>query len=162
PDFYTDHLPPSTNLHPGAANIPSTERTSPVPAPAQRELALDVDRPIAWRSDLSFWTTGNALLGVVIRGTITDAAPVQLTAAYIISDITGERKDLQVEIAPGPNLAAISDINQIPPKALLQLWATFSSPGISPTDFVARWGSFRFHAEYAGVKHDKVFSREAV
>jgi hypothetical protein len=87
---------------------------------------------------------------------------VQLTGAYIISEITGEKKVLQVEIAPGPQLAAISDINAIPPKALLQLWATFASPGISPTDFIARWGSFRLYAEYAGIKFEKVFPLELV
>ena len=164
--LHTDHAPPSTNQHPVPANTLYTERTNPAPTPAPQAPAPDADRPIAWRSDLSFWSGGGAdgasLLGVVIRGTITDAAPVQLTDAYIISEITGEKKALQVELAPGPRLASISDINQIPPKALLQLWATFSPPGISPTDFVTHWGSFRLHAEYAGIKCDKVFSREAV
>jgi hypothetical protein len=117
--------------------------------------------PIAWSDQLSFWTNG-LLLGFVVRGNVTSPTPVQLTDAYVVSEITGERKFLKVEIAPGPKLAAISDINEIPPTALLQLWATFPSPGITGTDFLAHWGSFVFHAEYAGIKYDKVFSRDTV
>jgi len=165
----TQNAPPPPAQRAVPANIPSNEsRTNPTATTALQAPVPDADRSIAWRTDLSFWTGGAGenggalLLGVVIRGTITDAVPVHLTDAYIISEITGEKKGLQVEIGPGPRLSAISDINQIPSRALLQLWATFSPPGISPTDFVARWGSFRFHAEYAGLKYDKVFSREAV
>ncbi len=117
--------------------------------------------PITWRNDLSFWTSG-LLLGFVLRGNITSPTPVKLTDAYIVSEITGELKDLKVEIAPGPKLVAIYEINEIPPNALLQLWATFLSPGITPTDFLAHWGSFLFHAEYAGIKYDQVFSRDTV
>jgi hypothetical protein len=160
--LHTDHAPPSTNQHAVPASTPSTERTNPAPTPPPQSPVPDVNRPIAWRDDLSFWTTGNRLLGVVVRGTITNSAPVRLTDAYIISQITGEQKALQVEIAPGPQLEPIYDINPIPPNSLLQLWATFVSPGISPIDFVARWGSFRLYAEYDGIKYDKEFSRDTV
>lgn len=102
------------------------------------------------------------MLGFVIRGTNTSATPVQLTNAYIISEITGERKMLQVEVASGPILAPISDINEIPPTANILLWVTFGSSGIPITEFLAHWGTFLFHAEYSDLKYDKVFSRDTV
>jgi hypothetical protein len=42
--------------------------------------------------------------------------------------------------------------------------ATFppSGTGITASDFLEHWGTFLFHAEYAGVKYDKVFSRDTV
>jgi hypothetical protein len=98
----------------------------------------------------------------VLGGQNIGNIPVKLTDAYVISEITGENKILEVQIAPGMKLAPISDINEVPPGAWLQLWATFPSPGISPTDFLEHWGRFLFHAEYAGIKYDKVFSRETV
>ena len=158
---YGSASPPKTASGPTPNTQPPTAPTT-APIPAPQSPAPDVNRPIAWRDDLSFWTAGSGLLGVVIRGTITNPAPVQLTDAYIISEITGEKKILQVETAPGPQLSPLHDINEIPPKSLLQLWATFSSPGISPTEFVALWGSFLFHAEYTGIKYEKMFSRDAV
>jgi hypothetical protein len=98
-----------------------------------------------------------------MRGRITNGdAPVELTGAYIVSTITGEKKDLQVGIGPGPKLAAISNINQLPPNALLELWGAFKPPGITFTDFETQWGAFHFHAEYAGIKFDKNFDREFV
>jgi hypothetical protein len=63
--------------------------TAPIHAP--QSLESNVHTPIAWRDDLSFWTSGTSLLGVVIRGMTTNAVPVQLTDAYIISEATGEK-----------------------------------------------------------------------
>jgi hypothetical protein len=96
-----------------------------------------------------------------LSGTNTSPTPVHLTNAYIISEITGEQKALEVEMISGPP-APISEIYDIPPSASLRLWAPFGSTGVSVTDFLARWGSFLFHAEYAGVKYEKVFSRDTV
>jgi hypothetical protein len=45
---------------------------------------------------------------------------------------------------------------------MLILWATFLPRGIIAADFLENWGSFLFHAEYGGVKYDKVFSRDVV
>jgi hypothetical protein len=125
--------------------------------------------PITWINDLSTWTGGtdeqgrSRLLGIAIRGrTKSDIPPVELSSAYIVSNITGEKKVLQVGIAPGPKLTTISDINQIPPNVLLELWATFPAPGITFTDFETRWGAFYFHAEYAGLKFDKNFDRQFI
>ena len=104
-----------------------TLETTKANTPQQPAAEPDNSGPIVWVNGLSTWTGGDDLLGIVLRGKI-GAAPVELTDAYIISAVTGEKKVLQVGIAPGPVLEAISDINQIPPDATLELWATFPSP----------------------------------
>ena len=133
-------------------------------ASTERTIPPNVDQPIAWADAISFASSGDAMLGLLVAGRVVNPVPVQLIDAYVISDITGERKTLQVALGPGVSkLAAISDVNAIPPKATLQLWAIFPPPGISPLEFLAHWGSFRLHAEYSGIKpDDKVFPRELV
>jgi hypothetical protein len=114
--------------------------------------------PISWNADLSTWTTGDSegplLLGIAIRG--TSIGFVDLKDAYIISDVTGEKKSLQVSTAPGPVLSPLNEINQIPPGAPLELWATFK-PAIRPNDLLTQWHRFHFHADYAGTVYDHVF-----
>jgi hypothetical protein len=126
-------------LLPETIQTPPPGQTNPAPTttPAPAQSQPEQHKPIAWRDDLNFWVAGANLLGVVIRGTITSPAPVQLTDAYIISEITGEKKVLEVELKPGPKLAPISDINAIPPEALLQLWQPFHhpAPALQPATF---------------------------
>jgi hypothetical protein len=119
---------------------------------------------IAWLDDnVTFVTAGsNMVRAFILSGTNTSKTPVKLTNAYVISEITGEQKVLEVEVGPGVNLAPISEINEIPPNAQLRLWAYFGETGIAVTDFLGRWGSFIFHAEYASIKHDTGFSRDTV
>jgi hypothetical protein len=137
--------------------LPESHQTNPQSA-VQRD-------PIAWLDETVTFVNGSApdlLHGFALDGTNTSPTPVQLTNAYVMSEITGEQKALEVEVGPSGALAPISEINDIPPNAHLRLWANFGSSGISVTDFLGHWGSFLFHAEYAGFKHEKVFSRDTV
>jgi len=138
----------------------STERTPTPPAP--QVPAPNLERPIAWIDAVAFMRTGDVVNGFELQGTVINPTPVQLTDAYVISDTTGERVTLDVELRPG-SYTAISEVNAIPSKAVLRLWAIFSPPGISPLEFGARWGSFRLHVDYSGIKPDeKVWPREVV
>ncbi len=114
--------------------------------------------PITWQKELTSWTSGDQsgllFLGFGVRGKANVAA--ELTNAYVASEVTGEKKTLQISLAPGPQLAPISDINQIPPDAPIELWAAFTPP-IHASDLLAQWGRFRFHAEYSGVSYDSIF-----
>jgi hypothetical protein len=134
-------------------------------APTERTIPPNVERPIQWGDNFSFWSSQDAVLGFSVWGPNVNPIPVQLNDAYIISDMTGERITLQVALRPGDvsTLKPISDINAIPTKAILSLWATFRLPGLSPSEFLEHWGGFRLHVEYSGIKpDDKVYSRELV
>ncbi len=124
----------------------------PLPPPSP------VSGPVTWDADLSPWSTGDSegplLLGIAVRGSANGF--VDLKDAYIISDVTGEKKTLQVSTAPGPVLSPISEINQIPPGARVDLWATFK-PAVRPNDLLIHWHRFHFHAEYSGIVYDRVF-----
>lgn len=131
------------------------------PTPALRPMSQNDLGPIAWTTNgISFWTNGN-LLGVLIRGKVGNA-PVTLIDAYIISGETGEKKTLKVEMKPGPELDDIVNINTLPPDAPLNLWAVFPSPGLTPTEFIAKWGTFHFYAQYGETKYDAVFSKKLI
>jgi hypothetical protein len=114
--------------------------------------------PINWDSIVSPWTTGDTLgtvfLGIGMTGVSNSL--VDLTNAYIVSELTGERISLQISTAPGPQLAQLSEINQIPPKVRIELWAKLD-PSLHGSDLMAHWGRFRFHAEYSGVTYEHVF-----
>jgi hypothetical protein len=120
--------------------------------------------PIGWRDDISSANgsnpSGMILLAIIIRGKNTSASAIQLTDAYIISELTGAKKTLQVSLDP-THLAPISEVNEIPPGAPIELWADFG-PGILAPDFLIQWGSFRFHAEYGNIKYDKTFDEDRV
>lgn len=118
-----------------------------------------ISGPVTWDSNLTTWTTGSdegpLLLGFGIQG--RSSGFVDLKDAYIISDVTGEKRTLQISIAPGPNLVPISEINEIPPGAPIELWVTFKPPGIRPNDLLTQWHRFHFHAEYSGIVYDRIF-----
>jgi hypothetical protein len=121
--------------------------------------------PISWNNSFSVSQTTDAkgellLLAIIFSGTNTGPTPMQLNDAYIVSELTGAREPLQVSMAPG-QLAAITEINQIPPNAPIELWAPLK-PGLRAAEFLAQWGRLRFHAEYGGIKYDKVFDENTV
>jgi hypothetical protein len=121
--------------------------------------------PISWNNSFGFSQTTDAkgellLLAIIFNGTNTGLTPVQLNDAYIVSELTGAKEALQVSMAPG-QLAAITEINQIPPNAPIELWAPLK-PGLNAADFLAQWGRLRFHAEDGGIKYDKVFDENTI
>jgi len=139
-----------------SALIQKPSRPLPLPSP--------ISGPITWSPDLTAWNTGDnegpLLLGIGVRGITSGFA--DLKDAYIISDVTGEKKTLEVSTAPGPQLSPISQINQIPPGAPVELWAAFKPPGIRPNDLLTQWHTFHFHAEYSGIVYDRVFDVTAL
>jgi hypothetical protein len=137
---------------------PSSKLSEAMPSAPSPTLEL-----IEWRTNsISFWSGGDMVLGMVIRGKINQDQPVTLLNAYVVSDATGERKDLTVQISPGPRVVPISEVNEIPPNALLELWAIFTNPGLMPAEFLARWRSFRFHSEYGGCIYDVRFDSKDI
>jgi hypothetical protein len=132
--------------------------------PPQSSPSPDPDSgPITWNAELGTWTTGDnegpLLLGIVIQGRTSGF--VDLRDAYIISEVTGEKKVLQVSTAPGPMLSPINEINQIPPGASLELWVTFK-PAIRPTELLTLWHRFHFHADYSRTVYDRIFDVTAL
>lgn len=110
-------------------------------APSRQEPPPIANGPIIWDPFILPWTTRDAggmlFLGIAVFG--TSNALVELTHAYVDLEITGERKELQISVAPGPQLAPLSEINQIPPGVRIELWAAFN-PAIRPADLLAHWG----------------------
>ena len=132
----------------------------PQPQPPQ-PVVPESERPVLWYPDLGVWTggdqTGPQFLGLAFRGKANDL--VEIIEASVISEITGEKKILQVSLAPGPQLAPISELNQIPKDAPVELWAIFTPP-LRATDMLSQWGKFRFHVDYQGGTYDKVFDQK--
>lgn len=83
--------------------------------------------PISWNGSFGFVqgtdASGDAIFSaVVFSGTNAGSMPVQLKDAYIVSGLTGAKETLQVNLRAGPGqLAAIGQINQIPPNARIEL-----------------------------------------
>lgn len=122
--------------------------------------------PIGWNGNFGFAqgtdANGEAIFSAIIfSGTNTSSVPVQLSNAYIVSELTGAQETLQVSMGGPGQLAAIAEINQIPPNALIELWAPLK-PALHASDFLAQWGKLRFHAEYGDIKYDKVFDENTV
>jgi hypothetical protein len=123
--------------------------------------------PISWNGSFGFAqgtdANGEAIFSAIIfSGTNISSAPVQLSTAYIASELTGAQETLQVNMGGGPEqLAAIAEINQIPPNAPIELWVPFK-PALHASDFLAQWGKLRFHAEYGGIKYDKTFDEQTI
>jgi len=136
-------------------------RHQKVNVPPQRAQAPTPSEPINWENIINPWTTGDAqgtlFLGIGMMG--LSHTLVDLTNSYIVSELTGERISLQISTAPGPQLAQLSEINQIPPRVRIELWAKLDPP-LHGADLLAHWGRFRFRAEYSGVTHEQVFDED--
>jgi hypothetical protein len=135
--------------------------------PAIASMPIQSTGPISWNSSFGTSQTTDAngdpiFPAIIFSGTNSSSMPVQLKDAYIVSNMTGAKETLQVNMGYGPeHLAAIGDINQIPPKAQIELWALFN-PVLHASDWVANWGAFRFHADYGDSKYDNTFDEQAI
>jgi hypothetical protein len=142
------------------AALQSSRSSAIVPTPTQST------GPITWNGSFGFSQTTDAsgelmLLAVVFDGKNTSSAPIQLTDAYIISELTGEKETLQVNIGPG-QLIPIGEINQIPPDATIELYGPLK-PGLHAAEFLERWGKLRLHAEYGNnTQYDRIFDEKTV
>jgi hypothetical protein len=137
------------------------QRSAVAPTPIQST------GPISWNGSFGFSQSSDAngeaiFSAIIFSGTNISLAPVQLSNAYIASELTGAQETLQVNMGGGPEqLAAIAEINQIPPNAPIELWASFK-PALHASEFLAQWGKLRFHAEYGDIKYDKTFDEQTI
>ncbi len=148
------------------ANAQIAVLQSQPPRSAISPTPVQLTGPISWNGSFSFSQTTDAnggllLLAIIFDGKNTSSIPIQLTNAYIISELTGEKETLQVSMGPG-QLASIGEINQIPPGAPIELWATLK-PGLHAAAFLERWGKLRLHAEYGNNRqYDRIFDQKTV
>ena len=137
------------------------QRSAVAPTPIQST------GPISWNGSFGFSQSSDAngeaiFSAIIFSGTNISLAPVQLSNAYIASELTGAQETLQVNMGGGlEQLAAIAEINQIPPNAPIELWASFK-PALHASEFLAQWGKLRFHAEYGDIKYDKTFDEQTI
>jgi hypothetical protein len=92
-------------------------------------------------------------------GTNVSEKEITLDDAYFISGITGAQVHLKVQMFD--KMANISDLNSIPPKAVVGLIMEIGSPkGLSAEDFLKLWGPFSFVAVYNETTQRIEFTRE--
>jgi hypothetical protein len=126
------------------------------------------DEPLVWSRTPILGSTKDAdgtiyahTIGIV--GKNIGAEDIQLDDLYIVSDITGARIDLKVQI-PNEGTIAANETNPIPPDAFIQLSSDEFNPtvGVSEKDFLRDWGAISFVAEYGGRKHKTSFGHTTV
>lgn len=126
------------------------------------------DEPLVWSRTPILGSTKDAngtiyahTIGIV--GKNIGAEDVQLDNIYIVSDITGTRVDLKVQI-PNEGTIPAKDTNPIPADAFIQLSSDEFNPtvGVSEKDFLRDWGAISFVAEYGGQKHQTSFGHATI
>lgn len=126
------------------------------------------DEPLVWSRTPILGSTKDAngtihahSIGIVGKNIGTEE--VQLDDLYIVSDVTGARIDLKVQI-PNEGTILAKDTNPIPPDAFIQLSSDEFNPtaGVSEKDFMRDWGAIRFVAEYGGQKHQTSFGHATI
>jgi hypothetical protein len=126
------------------------------------------DEPLVWSRTPILGSTKDAdgtiyahTIGIVGKNIGTE--DVQLDDIYIVSDITGARLDLKVQI-PNEGTIPANETNPIPPDAFIQLSSDEFNPtvGVSEKDFVRDWGAISFVAEYGGQKHQTSFGHATI
>jgi hypothetical protein len=126
------------------------------------------DEPLVWSRTPILGSTKDAngtiyahTIGIV--GKNIGAEDVQLDNIYIVSDITGTRIDLKVQI-PNEGTIPAKETNPIPPDAFIQLSSDEFNPtaGVSEKDFLRDWGAISFVAEYGGQKHQTSFGHATI
>lgn len=129
---------------------------------------LRAEEPLVWSRTPILGSTKDAdgtiyahTFGIV--GKNIGAEDVQLDDVYIVSDITGARVDLKVQV-PNEGTLPARETNPIPPDAFIQLSSNEFNPtaGIPEKDFLKDWGEINFIAEYGGQKHQTTFGRTTI
>jgi hypothetical protein len=91
-------------------NSPVKTAPSPVPSSVATGSFSWQDAPgLSYKSEVA----GTVFLALLFIGRNIGATEVAIEDAYLISGITGERKDLEIEISGGEKVA-VSDVNPIP------------------------------------------------
>jgi hypothetical protein len=149
------YLFPATSAFQSASGTRSTQQPGP-------------DEPLVWSRTPILGSTKDAngtiyahTIGIV--GKNIGAESIQLDDIYIVSEITGARIDLKVQI-PNEGTIAPNETNPIPPDAFIQLSSDEFNPtaGVSEKDFLRDWGAISFVAEYGGRKHQTSFGHATV
>jgi hypothetical protein len=126
------------------------------------------DEPLVWSRTPILGSTKDAdgtiyahTIGIVGKNIGTE--DVQLDDIYVVSDITGARVDLKVQI-PNEGTIPARETNPIPPDAFIQLSSDEFNPtgGVSEKDFLRDWGAISFVAEYGGQKHQTSFNHATI
>jgi hypothetical protein len=150
------YLFPATSAFQSATGAPSS------PAQTRSDEPLVWSRtPILGSSKDSDGTIYAHTIGIVGKNIGTE--DVQLDDIYIVSDITGARLDLKVQI-PNEGIITAKETNPIPPDAFIQLSSDEFNPtvGVSEKDFLRDWGAISFVAEYGGQKHQTSFGHATI
>jgi hypothetical protein len=125
------------------ASVPREDRSasqSSSPGPSRQE-------PITWGQVLLQGGGGSLIGGISIYG--ETVSPIEIADAYIVSDLTGEKRSLVVVMSHGQDteFVSIDKINTLPAGAPIELRARFS-PGLSVGDFLSQWGKLAVKIVY--------------
>jgi hypothetical protein len=119
--------------------------------------------PIKWEPVL--WFPAPSVSGVrfiMLRGENSSGSPVQLKSASFTSALTGESRNLSINIPYG-NLDGekfpVGDANPIPAGAKIQLVSEWTPP-ISVQEFMNRWGKISLTMDYDDTKYRKIIDPE--
>lgn len=147
-----------TNMAASATNTPAEEVAS-VPKPA-----LTVPPAIAWDAMpvISYDSPDGQSYHAdqfIVRGRNASDHEVSLQGAYIVSGITGEKREMFIEAFGGKNVP-VGHVNAIPPGASISLEADFigaAKTGLSESEFRAKWGRIIFVVRYDGKVERRTF-----
>ena len=98
--------------------------------------------------------------GIVIRARNDGSVPVQLTRATLVSDKTAERLPMYAMLPDG--VAALDDLDPIPPGAEVLLESCLPDLGLEKVQFRRQFGEFSFAVDYDGETHRHQFERDFV
>jgi hypothetical protein len=95
---------------------------------------------------------------ITFRGTVQADSPVQLNDAYILSELTGEKRTFSIISRPGyleSDKLSLDQINPIPSGAQIQLVIQFN-PALPVETFYNTWGKMKLRIEY----HHEIYERQ--
>jgi len=122
--------------------------------PSTLKQSTNAENPFEWGTGTSIrMVSGSLNISVLDKSSHNEGGEeVILNDAYLISGITGERRDMKILV--GNTFVSLRDIGPIPPRALVALRADFneSGGGISEAEFFKEWSIIYFVYECNGKK----------
>jgi hypothetical protein len=173
--WYWGPVPREPNQMAAILRNPSTQQSGPQ-SPSTLQVPLPNGGPISWEGTLWMYNLSPQSDGklthanqpsigtITFRGTVQGDSPVELKDAYIISELTGEKRTFSIISRPGyleSDKLSLNEINPIPPGAQIQLVIQFN-PTLSVITFYNTWGKMKLHIEYDHENYERQFKEDAI
>jgi hypothetical protein len=132
------------------------------PPPATAAPAANQAGPINWNLNGQFLVVSGGgpdakIHNVLFQGTST--APVRITQAFAVSDLTGRRQEIKANV-PYRGYYPVNEVD-IPSEANVQLVLIWDPP-LSIADFQAQWGKFRIVVSYDDTHYEHRFDENFI